>query len=85
MELYLTMGPKWSEMAAMFEGRRSCEMKYRWHAVLKRGQQEKINRMRMRLEMRESAMGYPDRERSVSGTSATICNGCCEIESEVLN
>jgi hypothetical protein len=43
-------------MAAMFEGHRSCEIKYDWHALLKRGQRDKINRMKRRLEMRESAM-----------------------------
>jgi hypothetical protein len=45
-----------SQMVQIIEKRSLCEIKTRWNAVMKMGQNEKMSQTRRRPEMRESAM-----------------------------
>jgi hypothetical protein len=57
MELHTLIGPNWSRMSGAFENRTACQIKNRWHSVLKKREAHQI---RDEGVMRENArMRYP--------------------------
>jgi hypothetical protein len=59
-ELYVRVGPRWRVISSFFEGRSSCQLKYRWHTILKRKRRAELDNMELELAIRaQSREHYP--------------------------